>query len=157
MFDINGLNIHNPLFYTESYLKNEYVKANNLAKHIHLFNHQISRIEYTIFNDLKGVIKKITDKVEQKISGGVICSEPYENYTREYYFKESLELYQIIKNEIAYQEIILFSDSLKMPEKVQEIKYFHNKISSRSDVTYSPFLEFEQIETTKFSNSPNSN
>jgi hypothetical protein len=148
--DINGINILNPLFYSESYLQNEYVKANNLAKHIHLFNHQISHIEYILFNDLKGIISKITETVKEKIYDVAIRSEPLQIHTKKYYFNNNFELYKVIKNENGYQEDISFFDSLKMPKKLQIIKSFDNNKSSQIDITYSEFLEFDQIDEKTF-------
>lgn len=148
--DINGFNILNPLFYTESYLQNEYVKANNLAKHIHLFNHQISHIDYTLFNDLKGVINKISETLKEKIYDGAIRSEPLQIQTKKYYFNINSELYQVIKNENGYQEVISFFDSLKMPKKLQIIKSFENNKSTQIDITYSELLEYDKIDEITF-------
>lgn len=148
--DINGFNIVNPLFYTESFLQNEYVKANNLAKHIHLFNHQISHIDYSLFHDLKGNISKITETVIEKIYDGAIRSKPLQTHTQKYFFNINFELYQVIKNENGYQEVISFFDSLKMPKKIQIIKSFDNKLFSQIDITHTEFLEYDQIEETTF-------
>ncbi len=153
--DINGLNIPNPLFYSESYLQNEYVKANNLAKHIHLLNHQISHIDYAFFHDLKVIISQITEVVKEKIYDGAIRSEPFQIRTTKYYFNNTLELYQVIKNENAVQEVIVLSDSLKMPKKLQLVKSFDQNKSSQMDITYSEFLEFDQIDETTFYDNKN--
>lgn len=151
--DINRLNYSNPIFYTEKYLKNEYVKANDLAKHIHLFNHQISRIDYSFFSDLKGFIHQLTETEIEKIFDGVIRSNPFEIKNTIYTFNKQTELYQVLTNKDGLLETILFSDSMKMPKTQRIIKSFPNiNSSSQTDITYNDFLEYEAIEEDKRSN-----
>ncbi|MCU0438475.1 MAG: hypothetical protein MUC49_11215 [Raineya sp.] len=148
--DINRLNFYDPIFYTEKYQKNEYVKANDLSKHIHLFNHEISRIDYSMFSNLKGHISKLEETQKQRIYDGAIRTNLYETKDIIYHFKSNLELYQIIKNSYSSQEEILLFDSLKNPKNQRITQSFDNIKSSQTDITYNEFLEYQVIEESKF-------
>ena len=147
---INSLNFLNPFFYTEKYQKNEYVKANDLSKHIHLFNHQISRIDYLMFNDLKGFINKLDETQKEKIFDGAIRTDPFQIKNSVYTFNSNLELYQVVTNEYGSKEDILLFDSLRMPKMQRVTKLFNNVKSSQSDTTFNDFLEYQIIEGNTF-------
>jgi hypothetical protein len=155
--DINRLNYSNPFFYSEKYLRNEYVKANDLAKHIHLFNHQITRIDYSLFSDLKGFIHKLAETEIEKTLDEAQGSNPLEIKNTIYTFNQKNELYQVLTNKHSFQETILFSDSMKMPKRLRIIESFDNINSSQTDITYNDFLEYEAIEEKTFYNDKRSN
>lgn len=148
--DIKGLHCSNPLYYTPQYLENSYVKANHLAKHIHLFNQQISRIDYTLFSNLKGSISTIEETEEEKIYDGAIRSTPFESKNSVYFFNKELELYKIHTQKDAAQEEVLFSDSLKMPKILSVVKSFGHIKATQTDIVYNRFLEPEKIDEHNF-------
>ncbi len=155
--DIHSLNYSNPIFYTNKFLQNVYVKANHLAKHIHLFNNQISYIDYSFFYNLNDAIISISEAVVEKIYDGKTYSESFENQTLKYYFNKDLELYLVEKHEKSHKEVLSFSKSLKQPERLQILKYFDGITSSQIDITFSEFLEFEKIDEETFYNNKTTN
>lgn len=155
--DINRLHLSNPFFYTPKYLQNNYVKANDLAKHIHLFNHQISRIDYSLFGDLKGNIYKLSEKEKVYYYDNAIRSNPFDLTNTVYSFNKNLELLQVLVDKTGSECQILFFDSLKIPGKLEIIESFDYVNSSRTEIIYNSFLEFEKIEETSFCNGMVSN
>lgn len=146
--DINRINLENPLFYTPKYLKNEYVKANDLAKHIHLFNHQISKVDYILFGELKGSICKISEKENNYDE---LAKSGFEVINTIYSFNKNLELHQIVIDKNGYEENILFFDSLKAPQKLQIRKCFKSEVSSQTEIFYTDYLEYQSIEELTYS------
>ncbi|MCP2024948.1 hypothetical protein L1276_000088 [Flavobacterium sp. HSC-32F16] len=130
-------------------MKNEYVKANHLAKHIHLFNHEISGVDYASFGELRGNICRISEK--QNIHNETAQSG-FEVINTIYNFNKNLELYQLLIDKNGFEESILFFDSLKAPQIKQIRKSFNNKVSSQTEVFYTDYLEFKTIEEHTYYN-----
>jgi|GEM_PF-3531526 len=147
--DIKGLNHSDPLFYTERYLQNDYVKANDAAKHIHLFNSKI-RIDYALFGDLRSSIQRISEKEKVYYFDDIIRSGPFETKNATYTFNKNLELQRVLIETNGEQEDVLFSGSLKVPKKLKIIKSFNNEKVSHKEITYNSFLEFDLIEEIQF-------
>ncbi|WP_300491592.1 hypothetical protein [Flavobacterium sp.] len=147
--DIKGLNNSDLLFYTERYLQNDYVKANDAAKHIHLFNSKI-RIDYALFGDLKSSIQRIYEKEKVYYFDAIIRSGPFETKNTTYTFLKNLELQRVLIEANGQQEDLLFSESLKVPEKLKIIKFFNNEKESQTEIIYNSFLEFDLIEEIQF-------
>jgi hypothetical protein len=139
--NIHGLNLLNPFFYIKEFLENDYVIANDLAKHLHFYDHEISRIEYLFFYGLKSKIKTITQQIileEERHSNPshvkTICS-----------FSENLELIEIIKEQDGGIEKITLLDGLKKPKSIQISNTIKDALSSLTEIFFDEDLQYEKI------------
>ncbi|KFF03407.1 hypothetical protein [Flavobacterium reichenbachii] len=138
---IHGLNLLNPLFYTKEFLENDYVTANDLAKHLHFYDHEISRIEYLFFYGLKSKIKTITQQI-------ILEKERHSNLSHVktiYSFSENLELIEIIEEQAGEIEKITLLDSLKKPKSIQISKTIKDALSSLTEIFFDEDLQYEKI------------
>lgn len=147
--DITGLRHSDPLFYTKRYLQNDYVKANDAAKHIHLFDSKIT-VDYSLFATLRSNIQRISEEEKVYHYDDIVRSGPFELKNTIYSFNKNLELEKIVIEANGQQDNLWFSESLKAPKKLTIIRFFNKEKSSHTEITYTPFLEFDSIDEIQF-------
>ena len=150
--DINRINYEDPIYYTKRFLHNPYVKANDLAKHIHLYNKHLTDFRYYSFISLKGSINKLTETKQEQFFDGVVRSGPFETSRTCYTFQENHELIQLTKEKDDQKKDWILFDSLKKPKKIQVLTFFNDRRISQNDLLLNGALECERTEEVTFSN-----
>lgn len=148
--DINRINYADPIYYTRAFLDNPYVKANDLAKHIHFYNKELGGLRYSFFINLKGTIRKITEVQKEQFFDGVVRSGPFETSSTCYNFLDSRELVRYTKDNGGDKMDWIFFDSLRMPKKYRVERSINNALFSRSDISFNDALEYEEINELSF-------
>lgn len=154
--DIHGLHHSDPIFYTQKYLNNSYVKANHLAQHLHVFNQPVSRIDYAALGELKGQIHTLKEVRKEQTLDGAIRSEQTDITQTLYTFNEDLELVRQETERKGSAEHVLLAESLKKPTRIQVSKFLDGTLSSQTEIWLNDFLEYQQIEEETFYNSQKS-
>jgi len=150
--DINRINYADPIYYTKSFLHNPYVKANDLAKHIHLYNKRIGDFKYYSFINLKGSIHKLTETKQEQFFDGVVRSGPFEISHTCYTFQDNHELIQHTKENGGSKRECFFFDSLKKPKALRVLNSVNDIRISQDDLLLNASLEYERSERLTFSN-----
>jgi YD repeat-containing protein len=148
--DIHGIDIHDPKYFTRQYLDNNYVKANNLARHIHVYNQEMSRVNYQLFHNLQAAIHILTETEQVRFFDGVVRSEPLETTQTTYTFNSHLELLQLTTEKDKSKTTVRLLDSLKQPTSIQIQKWFDNVETSKEEILLNGHLEYEQITRYTF-------
>lgn len=143
--DIHGINIHDPLYYTKKFLTNEYVIANHLAKHVHLYDNMVWT-DYLFFNDLQGDIRSLKEHNTIYYFDQVVRSGPYETTDTIYTFNSNKELLQRSiqggSDKNTFKEEQFFVESLKQPHTIKRINSFNGIVSKTQEVFLSNTLEY---------------
>jgi len=148
--DINRIHYADPIYYTKAFLDNPFVKANDLAKHIHFYNKELGGLSYSFFVNLKGLIKKITAIQKTQFSDGVVRSGPFETSSASYNFLDNRELVQHTRDDGGGKMEWIFLDSLRQPKKYVVERSINNTRFSQSDILFNDVLEYEEINELSF-------
>lgn len=148
--DINRINYADPIYYTKAFLDNPYVKANDLAKHIHFYNKELGGLRYFFFINLKGTIREITEVQKEQFFDGVVRSGPFETSSACYNFLDNCELVRHTKDGGGDKTDWIFFDSLRQPKKCQVERSINNTRFSQSDILFNHALEYEEINELSF-------
>ncbi len=149
--DINRINYADPIYYTKSFLHNPYVKANDLAKHIHLYNKHLTDFKYYSFINLKGSINKLTETKQEQFFDGVVRSGPFETTRTCYTFQDNHELIQLTKDNGGSKRDWILFDSLKKPNTLRVLTFVNDVLISHEDISFNAFLEYERIGELPYS------
>lgn len=154
MFDsicnIKGIHYTDPFFFSNQYLHNVYVKANALARHIHVFNHPVSSIDYLLFDNVNHAIQTLTEIRKTKEFDKVIRSNPIETVKSKYTFNTALELVHCLHEKEGSTEEQFFTESLKSPHSIRMLKSFNGTLLESHTILFNSVLEYEKWEKTTF-------
>lgn len=144
--DIHNIRIHHPLYYTQQFLTNEYVIANHLAKHIHLFD-CILRPDYHFFNELRGNIHLVKEHNTPYQADQIERSGPYETTDTCYTFDSNKQLLQLTIQQngekSTSKEEVYFLDSLQQPHTIKTVKSIDGIVRESKELQLSRALEYE--------------
>ena len=139
------VHLGNPLLYTGNQCKGVYNLANAQVAHINIYCKKVFRVDYEIFNGLKGNIKEIEEEhiFEPDSSSGASL-----NHKKRYMFNELKELSRIHEIDGTIKlNILEFEPSLKACSKQIITYYIKSEVHNISTFFYDKNMQYHTSES----------
>jgi len=137
--DSSGFHLTDPLLCTGSHLRNDYVLANDVLKHVNVYQSTVHRVDFSMLFGLKGAVKSFT---ETEKSDEPNATQPK---AHTFNFDRNRELISMIWVNGIEREIITLKNSLNDLKQILIEKNVDHNLS-RTSIFYTPFMKFQRFE-----------